>query len=146
MRRSLAVVVLLTVALTVVLVGPAAAHETKTVGPNGEYSISFGFVTEPIYTNERNGLDIIVRRSDDRSPVSHLEGTVMAEIYSPDGTVSRQLPLRAVWGEEGRYTADIVLTEPGVYTLRLWGYIFDLEFEQTFSTHEVSEFDELLFP
>src|SRR5690606_24214376 len=92
-----------------------------------------------IYTNERNGLDIIVRRAEDRSPVSHLEGTMMAEIFSPDGSVSRVLPLRAVFGQEGRYTADIVLTEPGVYTVRLWGYILDVEFDELFHTHEVSD-------
>lgn len=146
MRRSSVVVALLAVVFAGVFAGTAMAHQTKTVGPNGEYSISFGFVTEPIYTNERNGLDIIVRRSDDRSPVSHLEGTMMAEIFSPDGTVSRQLPLRAVWGEEGRYTADIVVTEPGIYTVKLWGFILDLEFEHTFTTHEVTDFAELLFP
>lgn len=146
LRRSLSVVALAAAMLVGVLAIPAAAHQTLAVGPNGEYLISFGFVTEPIYTNERNGLDIIVRRADDRSPVSHLEGTMLATIISPDGTASRDLPLRAVWGEEGRYTADIVLTEPGVYHLRLRGFIFDVEFDVTFHTHEVSELAELMFP
>lgn len=146
MRRSLGVAALLAVAVAAWLAAPVAAHETKTVGPAGEYRISFGFVTEPIYTNERNGLDIIVRRAEDGSPVSHLEGTLMAEISSPDGAVRRRLPLRAVWGQEGRYTADIVLTQPGVYAVRLWGYIFDVEVDAVFHTHEVSDFAELRFP
>lgn len=143
-RLSLAALVLALAAAA--LAAPAAAHQTKIVGPAGEYTISFGFVTEPIYTNERNGLDIIVRRAEDRSPVSHLEGTMMAEIFSPDGSVSRVLPLRAVFGQEGRYTADIVLTEPGVYTVRLWGYILDVEFDELFHTHEVSDIAALAFP
>lgn len=145
MRRSLALIVLFA-AFFGVFALPAAAHETKAVGPNGEYLISFGFINEPIYTQERNGLDIIVRRAEDRSPISHLEGTMIATIISPDGTVSRELPLRAVWGAEGRYTADVVLTEPGFYQVRLRGYIFDLEFDTTFTSHEVSAFEELLFP
>ncbi len=95
LRRSLALIVLFA-ALVGVFTLPAAAHETKAVGPNGEYLISFGFINEPIYTQERNGLDIIVRHAEDRSPISHLEGTMIATIISPDGTVSRELPLRGV--------------------------------------------------
>lgn len=145
MHRLLAVVVSVA-ALFLAFAAPAAAHQTMPVGPNGEYLISFGFFNEPIYTHERNGLDIIVRRADDRSPVSHLEDTMTATIISPDGAESRDLRLRAVWDQEGRYTADIVLTEPGVYRLRLQGFIFDLEFDVTFATHEVHPFDELMFP
>lgn len=146
MGRSLVIATLVVAALVAVLSGPTVAHETKAVGDEGEFLISFGFVVEPIYTNERNGLDIIIRRADDRSPVSHLEQTIVAEIISPDGTSRRQLPLRAVWGEEGRYTADVVLTEPGFYQVRLRGFIFDVELDETFTTHEVSLFEVLMFP
>ena len=146
MRRPLAIIALVAVACAGVLAVPAAVHETKAVGADGQYLISFGFVNEPIYTNERNGLDIIVRRADDRQPVSHLEQTIIAEIISPDGAVRRQLPLRAVWGQEGRYTADVVLTEEGIYTVRLHGYIYDVEFDETFASHEVSALADLIFP
>lgn len=134
------------VVLVAVSALPTMAHSTKAVGQDGEYLISFGFVVEPIYTHERNGLDIIIRRADDGSPVSHLEQTIVAEIVSPDGAARRQLPLRAVWGQEGRYTADVMLTEPGVYQVRLRGFIFDVQFDETFDTHEVSPLADLMFP
>jgi len=126
--------------------GAAEAHQTHAVGPEGEYLVIFGFEKEPIYTEERNGLDLIVRRAADREPVAFLEETLFVEIVSPDGQVRRQLPVRARHGQPGYYTADIVLTQPGVYTVRVWGFIYDVQFDVEFQTHEVAPLAELRFP
>jgi len=126
--------------------GAALAHQTKAVGPEGEYLVIVGFEKEPIFTDERNGLDLIIRRAADREPVANLEQTLFVEIIAPDGQARRELPIRARHGQPGSYTADILLSQPGVYTLRIWGYIFDVAFEEEFQTHEVTPLAELRFP
>jgi len=125
---------------------PVHAHQTQTVGPNGEYLVIVGFEREPIFTDERNAVDVIVRRAADREPVEHLEQTLFLELIAPDGAARRELPLRARHGQPGYYTADVLLTQPGVYTLRVWGHIFDVEFEAEFHTHDVAPLAQLRFP
>src|SRR5690606_30935796 len=65
---------------------------------------------------------------------------------APDGQARRELPIRARHGQPGSYTADILLSQPGVYTLRIWGYIFDVAFEEEFQTHEVTPLAEVRLP
>ena len=132
------------VALLAGIALPVSAHQTKEVG--GEYLVSVGFLREPIYTGERDGLDLIVRRAADREPVEHLEGTIFAEIIAPDGVTRREMPVRAQHGQPGRYTADILLTVPGHYKLRIWGFIHDVEFDEVFELHEVLDIATLRFP
>lgn len=123
---------------------PVLAHQTKEVG--GEFLVSVGLQREPIYTDERNGLDLIIRRAADREPVEHLESTLFAEIIAPDGVTKRELSIRAQHGQPGRYTADVLLTVPGFYKLRIWGYIHHVEFDETFDLHEVFALETLRFP
>src|SRR5690606_28751408 len=53
--------------------GAALAHQTKAVGPEGEYLVIVGFEKEPIFTDERNGLDLIIRdRKSTRLNYSHV--------------------------------------------------------------------------
>jgi hypothetical protein len=123
---------------------PAWAHETKIVG--GKFRVIVGFVREPIYTNERNGLDLIVRRHADASPVENLERSLSAVLISPDGRTARGLKLRPQFGRPGYYTDDVILTIPGVYKIRIFGAIEDVTFDETFATHEVRRLEELRFP
>lgn len=139
------VVALFAIGLLAVAPG-ALAHETKMVGPEDEYAISFGFRSEPIYTDTLNGLEIIIRRTSDDERIGFLEQSMLAEIIAPDGVTKRQLTLRGVWGEPGVYTADVVVTEPGFYQVRIWGFINDVEFDETFTTHEVTTLDAIKFP
>lgn len=122
----------------------ALAHQTKEVG-DGKYRISVGFRSEPIYTDELNGPELIVRTAEGE-PVEHLQDTLFVDIIAPDGVTKRELAIRAVHGQPGRYTADIVLTQPGLYKLRIWGYIYDVYFDEVFELHEVQAFETLRFP
>jgi hypothetical protein len=135
------------VSLLLALVTLAFAHETKIVGEEGgeQYKVIVGFTQEPPFTEQRNGLDLIIRTMDDK-PVEGLVGAIMAEITSPDGMHTRTFKLRARHGMPGRYTDDILLSEPGVYTIRIWGFIGGVEFDETFETHEVRPLDDLRFP
>lgn len=123
----------------------ALAHQTKAVG-DGQYQLVVGFVTEPIYTDQRNGLDLRIRHTENLQPIEFLEDTIFAEIIAPDGLTKRTLPIRARYGMPGAYTSDIVLTQPGEYQVRIWGRIYDVEFEEVFNLHEVGSLSDLRFP
>ena len=129
------------------LVASALAHETQTVtAADTSYDVIVGYSTEPPYTEERNGLSLTVRGSESDEPVEGLENSLTAVLVGPDGESTLDLELRARHGQPGAYTDDFALTEPGVYTLRLTGFIGAAEVDLTFELHEVMPFDELRFP
>jgi len=135
----------LAAALLLVLAAlPAIGHETKTVG--GKFRVIVGMVREPAFTNERNGLDLIVRRADNNAPVENLERSVSAVLIAPDGRTARPLKIRPQFGRPGYYTDDFILTRPGVYRFRIFGVIEDVTFDETFQSHEVRALEELRFP
>ena len=121
------------------------AHETQTVGEGEEqYNVSVGYSTEPPYTEERNGLALTIRTTNDE-PVANLENSLEAELTAPTGE-TLPLELRAVHGQPGSYTDDFVLTEPGVYQLNITGFIGGTEVDLTYDLHDVAPLDDLRFP
>jgi hypothetical protein len=123
------------------------AHDTQTVGEGkNRYQVTIGYVNEPPYTDQLNGLDLIIR-TPEGEPVENLESSLNATIVAPDGERRRELPLRAQYGEPGAYTSDFILTEPGAYTFEIGGFISDLEVDLTVPyDHEVAPAAELRFP
>jgi hypothetical protein len=110
----------LLIALMMVLftAGTAGAHGHEHVG---EYEVVIGFRTEPAVQGEPNGLDLRVMVHETEEPVSGLEETLKAEISF--GGATMPLTLRPRFGQEGSYTADILPTEAGDYTFRIYGDI-----------------------
>jgi hypothetical protein len=125
--------------------GSALAHNSKLVADD-QYRVSVGFVNEPIHTGERNGLDLAIRRAGERETIPDLESGLRAELIAPDGKTRREMPIRPRYGHPGRYTFDVVLTEPGVYAVRVWGTIHGAAFDRTFELSEVKPLAELRFP
>jgi hypothetical protein len=110
---------LFAVTLAVILsTGTALAHGHVEVG---QYELVIGFRSEPAIQGEVNGLDLRVSVHESGAPVTGLEETLKAEISY--GATTQPLELRARWGEEGAYTADIIPTEAGDYTFRIFGTI-----------------------
>jgi hypothetical protein len=141
--KGIAGAIAVLVALAVVPT-PVTAHETKVVG--GKYRVIVGMVKEPAFTNERNGLDLIIRRVEDNGPVENMERSVSVVLLSPDGRTARPLKIRPQFGKPGYYTDDFILTRPGVYKLRIFGAIGDVQFDETYATHEVRALEEIRFP
>jgi hypothetical protein len=54
-------------------------------------------------------------------PVNGLEETLRVEIIF--GASKKELPIRAQFGQDGAYTADVLPTEAGDYTWHIWGDI-----------------------
>lgn len=105
-------------ALAIGAAGIARAHGHTHVG---DYELVIGFMNEPAYQGEPNGLDLRVTNTTTGEPVTGLEETLHAEILR--GGAVQELPLRPRWGLEGAYTADVVPTEAGDYTWRIVGMI-----------------------
>ncbi len=125
--------------------GSALAHNSKFVAGN-QYRVSVGFINEPIHTNERNGLDLAIRLAGEKDTIPDLESGLRAEIIAPGGKSRRELPIRARYGHPGRYTFDVVLTEPGQYSIRVWGQIRGAAFNETFEISEVKPLEGIHFP
>jgi hypothetical protein len=101
-------------------VGPqtAWAHGHTEVG---DYELVIGFIGEPAYQGEPNGLDLRVTNTTNDQPVTGLEETLQAEIIF--GASKREVTLRTQFGQEGAYTADVLPTVAGDYTWHIWGEI-----------------------
>jgi hypothetical protein len=140
-----ALVLMLTAIVILAMAGPVTlAHETKVIG--NKFKVIVGMVREPAFTEERNGLDLIIRRNDDNAPVENMERSVSAVLISPDGRTARPLKIRPQFGRPGYYTDDFILTVPGVYKFRIFGTVSDVTFDEMYATHEVKALNELRFP
>lgn len=139
---SLAGVLLLGLAAT------ASAHEHREVG---EYELTVGFSVEPALINEPNGLslDVQLGHGDDGTPVEGLQETLQAEISFASET--KELELRASFGQPGSYTADVFPTAEGAYTFRIFGTIEDMAIDESFTSGpdtfaEVESVSAIAFP
>lgn len=97
---------------------PVWAHGHLDVG---EYELTIGFRNEPAYQGEPNGLDLRVVNHDTEEPIVGLEETLQVAIIYGEST--QELELRARFGQEGSYTADVLPTQTGDYTWHIWGEI-----------------------
>jgi hypothetical protein len=141
-RRSLVPLL----AIVGLLASLALAHQTVRVGDGDEqYDIVVGFTREPAFTDERNGIDLIVRTPEGEG-VEGLEQSLNASITAPDGTRTHTFALRPQFGRPGAYSDDVILTEPGVYTIRVWGFVGAIEVDETYHSHEVRPLASLRFP
>lgn len=132
--------------LTVSFLTLASAHDEQTVGEGeNQYTVILGMASEPAFTEEHNGLDLIIQDAAGEG-VENLEESLSAAITSPDGSATRDLTLRAVYNEPGSYTDDFVLTQPGAYSVHITGFIGETEVDVTFETHEVAPLADLNFP
>lgn len=171
MKRVRLVALLAVLVLAVVVLAiPTLAHEGREVG---EYQIVFGWRVEPAYTGLFNGPEFTVTMhggeahepegtpeaehsdaGDDHhdeasAAVEGLEDTLQIEVSY--GGQTKLLRLRAVWGEPGSYTADLIPTQPGDYSFRVFGTIGDTEIDETFSSTEgefssVEPVEDIQFP
>jgi hypothetical protein len=117
--RNIGVIGLLVILLLLAIMVPnVSAHGDVEVEG---YEVVIGFRDEPAYVGLPNGLDLVVTNEDTGERVTGLEETLQVEIIF--GSDVQELDLRAVFGEEGAYTADVLPTEPGDYTWRIWGQI-----------------------
>ncbi|MBL8155740.1 MAG: hypothetical protein JNM70_16270 [Anaerolineae bacterium] len=129
---------------------PLTAHEDRESG-DGKYSIVLGWRVEPAYTTLFNGPEFTVKphgedghddsagHDDNKAEhaddgIAGLEETLQIEVSY--GGQSKLLRLRPVPNSPGHYTADLIPTQPGDYTFRVFGTIESVEIDETFSSAE----------
>lgn len=123
----------------------AAAHETREVA--GEYQFVVGFLEEPAFVGDRNGLslEVTVPEAEEASPaaggemdhhggagVEGLAGTLRAEVIY--GEESMELELSPAFGEPGAYRSVFFPTAEGDYTFRIFGEIDGVAVDESFTS------------
>ena len=110
-----------------VLAAPAAAHEVREVAG---YQFVVGFIAEPVFTNQKSGLELQVTR--DEEPVEGLEESLDAEVTF--GQQTRTLELTPRFGEPGWYQSVFFPTAAGPYTFRIFGEIDGQAIDESFTS------------
>ncbi len=124
----------------------AFAHERREVGP---YLFVVGFMNEPAFEGEQNGLYLRITDAATEAPVENAQETLQATVVK--GAASQPLELEPAFNEPGVYHAVFYPTEDGDYTFQFSGTINDTPVEETFTSspdgfHGVAAPDELQFP
>jgi hypothetical protein len=120
-------------ALLGVLFAPATAlaHERRTIG-NGKYDVTVGWTVEPAYAGQMNQAGIRVVNAGTTAPVTGADKTLKLAIRQ--GASTQAFPLKAVFGQDGFYTADIMPTRVGDYQWIFTGDINGDAVNETFDT------------
>ena len=128
--RGLLVATSFALLIGVVFAGTLSAHEHRHVG---DYNFVVGFTNEPAIVEQPNGLELRITtgHGDNPEPVEGLANTLNAEIIIGD----QRLPLeiRPQYNVPGAYTADVIPTEHGTYSFRIYGTIDGTQIDETFT-------------
>jgi hypothetical protein len=139
----------LAVLVSIVSVTPQAfAHQRQLYTIGGQdYLIVIGSLNEPVFVDDKSGVDLRVLRADPNNPmnssaegaapVEGLEETIQVEIAA--GNVTRVLQLEPAFGEPGAYEAPFYPTVATTLTYRLFGTINDTPVDLTFTCAPTGE-------
>src|SRR5437016_9125066 len=92
--------------------GTVFAHERRTIA-NGKYDVVVGWDVEPAYVNMKNAASIRIMDAGTTNPVAGADKTLKVQIRQ--GASTQAFALRAVFGQNGYYVADILPTRDGEY-------------------------------
>ncbi len=119
----------------------ASAHEQREIA-GGQYSMVVGFLDEPAFAGEKNGLDLRVSKvgapgaegsaGPEGTPVVGLFDTLQAEVIFGDQRMA--LPLEPAFGDLGAYESHFFPTTPGDYTFHIFGSIEGTAIDETFTS------------
>lgn len=96
----------------------------------GEYEVVVGWLNEPTFVGQPNGIEILVTDHDGK-PVVDLAEDDLKVVVSTAGVDSPSMSLAAAFdveegfGTPGQYTAELIPTAPGEYTFHFTGSIHD---------------------
>ena len=113
------------------LASPAAAHESRGVGP---YTFVVGWINEPSVVGQSNGLDLTVTETASGTPVDGLEKTIQAEVIIGGGSKTRSLALAPDGDRPGHYTSGFIPTRVGDYTFHLSGTVGTTKIDEQFES------------
>lgn len=147
MRLGLPLGIALTV-MSFLVPSVALAHEGREVG---NYSLEVGFLNEPAYQNQLNGMILEISTKADDKPVEGAEKTLKAEVIV--GGNARQMPLTLEPQAQapGTYVGSFVPTATGAYIFHISGTIEGQPVDERFESgpgrfSEVQSLQALQFP
>ncbi len=135
--------------LMLAILAPAGfAHQRRTVAD--KYVFVAGFVNEPAFNGEMNGVDLKVTTKDEQ-PIEKLEETLKVKVKKEGNEFVLALPFRKLHKQPGKYAAYFLPAEPGKYIFYITGTIEGNAIDETFepgegSYHEVDDSAPLRFP
>jgi hypothetical protein len=126
------VLVLVTVAMSLAA-QPAAAHETRNVGP---YRFVVGWLEEPAFAGITNAVSLVVTDTRIAPPkaMEGLEKTLTVDVFQGGSTTPFSPAFRARFGAPGSYAADIIPTRDGGYRFVIKGKIESLDINEVFES------------
>lgn len=148
--RLAAILTTLALLLGALLPPAASAHERRTVA--GKYQFVVGFLTEPAFNNETNGLDLRVTiPGENNKPVEGLEKTLKATVIVGGGARTMPLTLQTRFGQPGAYAAYFVPTRVGSYIFHITGTLEGTPIDERFESgpgrfNDVQSTEPLQFP
>lgn len=126
------VITIATLALTLgILPNSALAHERRAVGP---YTFVVGWLVEPSFVDQVNGLDLTVTESASAKAMEGLEKTLQAEIVSGGNAATLALPIAARFGQPGKYQAQVIPTRTGDYAFHIFGAVGATKVDERFES------------
>ena len=129
----LGMLVVTIVALFVLMPLTGSAHEHQMV-LDDQYELTVGFLAEPAFVGEQNGLSLRVDsvNGDEREPVLGLIESLEAEVICGDQTMA--LELSPVFNDPGHYRAVFFPMAEGDYTFRITGEIEGNAIDESFTS------------
>ena len=137
-RRLRAIVVVALMTIPLALAPAASAHTHIEVG---EYHVSIGWVNEPTFVGQPNGVEFSIEDHDEQ-PVTDLEAGAVQVVVSTAGRETAQPPMEPGFNVEGgfgtlgQYEAELMPTTPGEYTFHFTGTIHDEPVDVTVTSGE----------
>jgi hypothetical protein len=134
MKKLLSLILIFCMSLFVTLnitTSIALAHEHRDIS---NYEVIVGWLTEPAFEGQKNGVDLRVTNATTQQPVEGLENTVQVEITHVPTGVAKVFNLRTIYRDPGHYTVDLLLTAPGHYRMRFFGTIEGMNVNETFDS------------
>ncbi|MBA2518569.1 MAG: hypothetical protein H0V24_02785 [Chloroflexia bacterium] len=109
------------------------AHEGREVA-EGRYDFTVGFIEEPAFVGEMNGLTLRVEAidGDATEPVIGLDQTLEAEVIFGDQTMA--LELSPAFQDDGVYESVFFPMAVGDYTFRIFGEIDGTAIDESFTS------------
>jgi hypothetical protein len=128
----------------------ALAHERRTIG-NGKYDVVVGWDVEPAFTNQKNAASIRISEAGSNPAVPVMGADKTLKVQIRQGAATKEFPLRAVFGQQGYYVADIVPTREGDYQWTFVGTINEDQINEKFDSADgkfngVGPISDLQFP
>ena len=119
----------------------ALAHEAVTIG---DYTLEIGWLSEPPIVGQQNAIVVNVFTTSDEQPVEDISGLTVTVLYGGQEKLLTLQPLRE--DTPGQFTAPILPTVPGQYTLKLGGSLGGTPADVEAEPEEVAPADTLQFP